>query len=216
MTQVDFTAGPDEPVDEFPFGWFTTEDGSVTAGQPDQGHTIYPVNDHPVDKATYTFLLDVPEGVTAVASGEQKWSRTRGGRTRSLHVMDEPMASELPQVAVGDLRVIDRGRAEGVDLRDVAAESCADTAEPLMAKTPFHMEWMTDRAGDYPFDNYGVLAADQFFLYALETQTLSLHPCLLFDPEILPPEVAEVVMVHELAHQWYGDSVAPEAGATCG
>ena len=59
VTQVDFTAGPDEPVDEFPFGWFTTADGSVTAGQPDQGHTIYPVNDHPVDKATYTFLLDV-------------------------------------------------------------------------------------------------------------------------------------------------------------
>jgi aminopeptidase N len=42
----------------------------VTAGQPDLGHTIYPVNDHPADKATYTIELDVPEGVTAVASGE--------------------------------------------------------------------------------------------------------------------------------------------------
>jgi aminopeptidase N len=211
VVKVDFTAGPDVPVDEFPFGWFTTEDGSVTAGQPDQGHTIYPVNDHPADKATYTFRLDVPAGVTAVASGEQLWERTRGGRSVSYHKMDEPMASELTQIAVGDLRVIDRGRNRHVELRDVAAESCADQAEPLMAETPTHMDWMVERAGRYPFDTYGVLAADQFFLYALETQTLSLHPCLLFDPELIPPETAETIMVHELAHQWYGDSVSPES-----
>jgi hypothetical protein len=81
--------------------------------------------------------------VTAVASGEQEWSRTRGGRTVSFH---------------------ERGRHRHVELRDVAAESCADQAEPLMA------------------------------------ETLSLHPCLLFDPELIPPEAAQTIMVHELAH----------------
>jgi aminopeptidase N len=211
VTRVDFTAGPDVPVNTLPFGWFTTNDGSVTAGQPDLGHTIYPVNDHPADKATYTFRLDVPEGVTAVASGELRWERTRGGRSVSLHVMDEPLASQVTQIAVGDLRVIERGRVRGVDLRDVAAEACADTSEALLSKTPAHMVWMTDRAGRYPFDNYGVLVADQLFGYALETQTLSLHPCFLFNPAQFPDvETAEAVMVHELAHQWYGDSVAPE------
>lgn len=146
-----------------------------------------------------------------MASGEQRWSRTHGGRTVSFHVMDAPMASELTQVAVGGLRVIDRGRARGVDLRDAAAEACADQAEPLLAETPGQMDWMCDRAGRYPFDNYGVLVADQFFLYALETQTLSLRPCLLFDPQVIPPELAQTIMVHELAHQWYGNSVAPES-----
>ncbi len=211
LVNVDFTAGPDVPVDTLPFGWFTTEDGSVTAGQADLGHTIYPVNDHPADKATYTIKLDVPEGVTAVANGVLRWQHTRGGRSVSLYVMDEPMASELTQLAVGDLRVIERGRTRGVDIRDVAAESCADTSEGLLSKTPSHMVWMTDRAGRYPFDNYGVLAADQLFGYALETQTLSLHPCFLFDPAQFPDvETAETIMVHELAHQWFGDSVAPE------
>jgi aminopeptidase N len=121
------------------------------------------VNDHPADKATYTIKVDVPEGVTAVASGELRWQRTSGGRSVSLYVMDEPMASELTQVAVGDLRVIERGTVRGVDIRDVAAEACTDTSEGLLAKTPAHMVWMTDRAGRYPFDNYGVLAADQLF-----------------------------------------------------
>ena len=64
----------------------------------------------------------------------------------------------------------------------------------------------------YPFDNYGVPAADQVFGYALETQTLSLHPRFLFNPAQFPDvETAETIMVHELAHQWYGDSVAPES-----
>jgi aminopeptidase N len=121
------------------------------------------VNDHPADKATYTIKVDVPEGVTAVASGELRLQRTSGGRSVSLYVMDEPMASELTQVAVGDLRVIERGTVRGVDIRDVAAEACTDTSEGLLAKTPAHMVWMTDRAGRYPFDNYGVLAADQLF-----------------------------------------------------
>ena len=209
--KVDFTAGPDVPVDTLPFGWFTTVDGSVTAGQPDLGHTIYPVNDHPADKATYPITVDVPAGVTGGASGVLRSHRPAPGRSVSVYEMDEPMASELTQVAVGDLRVIERGRTRGVDIRDVAAEACADTSEGLLSKTPAHMQWMTDRAGRYPFDNYGVLAANQVFGYALETQTLSLHPCFLFNPAQFPDvQTAETIMVHELAHQWYGDSVAPE------
>ena len=75
--------------------------------------------------------------------------------------------------------------------------------------TSRQMDWMVDRVGPYPFDLYGVLVADQIFVYALETQTLSLHPALLFDPEIVTPENADQILLHELAHQWYGDSVAP-------
>jgi aminopeptidase N len=173
VTKIAFVTAPDVPVDDFPTGWFTTNDGSVTAGQPDRSHEIYPVNDHPRDKATYTIKLDVPDSVTAVANGVLRWTRTHGGRTVSLYLMDEPMASQLVQLAVGDLTLVDRGQARGVDLRDAVANACAEQAEPLLAKTPAQMDWMVDRAGRYPFDNYGVLVADQLFGYALETQTLS-------------------------------------------
>ena len=212
VATVDFTSGPYVPTEEqegVPFGWFTTLDGSVTAGQPDQSQTIYPVNDHPSDKASYSFRIDVPAGVTAVANGVQLWSRTRGGRTVSYHVMRQPMASELIQLAVGDLTVVDRGRTRGVHVRDVAPTSLAATFEPQLAATPDHMDWMVDRVGRYPFDTYGVLAADQEFFYALETQTLSLHPGFIFE-SAYPAWAREPIMVHELAHQWFGDSVAPE------
>ena len=59
--------------------------------------------------------------------------------------------------------------------------------EPALAATPAHLRWMTDRVGRYPFESYGVLAADRAFPYALETQTLSLFPAFFLrpgDPEV--------------------------------
>jgi aminopeptidase N len=208
---VRFVSGPFTPApdDDLPFGWFTTVDGSVTAGQPDQSHTIYPVNDHPADKASYTIRFDVPEGVDAVANGELRWTSTHDGRTRSSYEMKQPMASELIQLAAGQLDVIQRGFVDGVRVRDVAPSALAPQLEGALSRTPDHLRWMTDQVGRYPFDSYGVLAADQNFGYALETQTLSLHPAFFFAPEV-PLSANEPVMVHELAHQWFGDSVAPE------
>jgi aminopeptidase N len=210
VTQVTFTSGPKPPAigDPFPFGWFTTKDGSVTAGQPNFAHVIFPVNDHPADKASYTFRIDVPQGTTAVANGVELSSSTRRGRTVSVYEQRQPMASELVQVAVGALSVIDRGRVDGTEVRDVAPTAMLTALEPALARTPDHLRWMEGKVGRYPFDTYGVLAADQQFFYALETQTLSLHPAFFLQAPV-PPAAYEPIMVHELAHQWFGDSVAP-------
>ena len=54
-----------------------------------------------------------------------------------------------------------------------------------------------------------MLAADELFGYALETQTLSLHPGFLVDETQVAPIDAEPILVHELAHQWFGDDIAP-------
>src|SRR5215208_3422771 len=154
------------PGDPFPFGWFATVDGSVTAFQPNVAHLSYPVNDHPADKATYTFHLDVPAGITAVANGVATGTTAAGGRTVFSYEERSPMASELVEVTVGDLAVIDRGTAAGVALRDVASNTNRQRIEPALARTPAHMRWLVDRVGPYPFENYGVLAADQVFFYA--------------------------------------------------
>jgi aminopeptidase N len=207
--QVTYTAHAFTPQnDPLPFGFFTVSGGSVTAGQPNFSNTFYPVNDHPADKASYDISFDVPAGTTAVGNGDLVSRRTSQGRTYSTYFMREPLASELIQLAVGDFDVTDRGRVDDVHVRDVSSSSATAAVEPALARTPDHLRWMIDEVGTYPFDDYGVLAADQAFFYALETQTLSLHPAFLFLPP-RPPSNYEPIMVHELAHQWFGDSVAP-------
>ena len=57
----DFVAVPTEPSDDpTSTGFFITPDGTATAPQPDLAHRIFPSNDHPSDKASYTFSFDVP------------------------------------------------------------------------------------------------------------------------------------------------------------
>src|SRR4051794_37601857 len=211
LVSVDFlshTRVPTAADQGLPFGWFTTNDGSVMAGQPNFAHVIYPVNDHPADKASYSFRIDVPAGTEAVANGVSTGRWTSRGRTLWTYIMREPMASELVQVVVGDLAIVDRGRQHGVQVRDVASAAIAAAVEPALARTTDHLAWMEDQVGRSPFDTYGVLAADQQFFYALETQTLSLHPGFFLSPPT-PAAAYEPVMVHELAHQWFGDDLAP-------
>lgn len=71
--------------------------------------------------------------------------------------------------------------------------------------TAGHIAWLEKYLGPFPFDHYGVLVADTDLGVALETQTISLIP----RGDLLGTQVdAESNLVHELTHQWLGDSVA--------
>jgi aminopeptidase N len=200
-----FTAVPTEPTEEFDStALFPTEDGSATAGQPFSEHLVYPSNDHPRDKATFTFRLDVPAGTTAVANGVPLGHFTKNGRTTWLYAQRQPMATELTQLAMGDLRITSPGGHPGVLLRDATPTAITDQLRPFLALEPSQIDWMEDRVGRYPFDAYGSLVVRSDLGFSLETQTLTIHPADLFDTDFWDP-----TMLHELSHSWFGDSVSP-------
>ena len=55
-----------DPVDP---GWVADGDEVYTAFEPHGAATLFPVNDHPSDKATYGFRVTVPGGLEVVANG---------------------------------------------------------------------------------------------------------------------------------------------------
>src|SRR5215211_6355895 len=52
------------------YGFVSFPDGAFVANEPEGASTWYPVNDVLTDKATYDFVISVPQGLTAVANGE--------------------------------------------------------------------------------------------------------------------------------------------------
>ncbi|MFG2516242.1 M1 family metallopeptidase [Streptomyces sp. NPDC048584] len=190
-------------------GWVRTADGLAMANQADAAHLVFPCNDHPSDKAIFTFRITAPDSRTVVAGGIPAGvERTRGTATWTYRT-GHPMATELAQVSIGRSTVLRRTGPHGLPLRDVVPTAHRAGLEQWPAKTPAQISWMEERAGRYPFETYGLLLADASTGFALETQTLSLFERDLFTDPALPAWYVESIMVHELAHQWFGNSVSP-------
>lgn len=190
-------------------GWVRTTDGLVMANQADAAHMVFPCNDHPSDKAMFTFRVTAPNAYTVVANGLPGGIRRAGGETTWTYRTQHPMATELAQVSIGRSAVPRREGPHGLPLRDVVPSADREALEPWLAKTPDQIAWMESKVGRYPFENYGVIMANATTGFELETQTLSLFEKKLFTEPAYPAWYVESVMVHELSHQWFGDSVSP-------
>jgi aminopeptidase N len=185
------------------YGWVTTRDGAMVANEPDGAATWFPANDHPTDKATFTFDVTVPKGLVAVANGLLDGRRTRDGLTTwSWDAGDDLMAPYLATASIGNYR-LERSRAEGVPIIDAVDEDLTSANAKITADTLTltgeMIEFFEDVFGDYPFVAYGSIVDDDTVDYALETQTRSLFS-LVAD---------EVTAAHELAHSWVGNAVSP-------
>ncbi|MEU1130670.1 M1 family metallopeptidase [Streptomyces sp. NPDC005900] len=208
--KVTYTADPsqtrhrDDAIEDY--GWIPTPDGTVVYPQPNGARLIFPADDHPSRRAPVTFRITTPSDRTAVANGRLV-SRTKvpGDRVRWTYDSEQPLSTQLVQLAVGRFRLVDGEGPGGLPLRDVVPESLVEPTAEYRGLTPDHLKWLEERLGPYPFHRYGILVGDTDLGVALETQTLSLVP----KADLLGTKVdAERNMVHELTHQWFGDSVA--------
>jgi aminopeptidase N len=189
-----------------PVGWQADdEDGWFTMSEPDGTATWAPVNDHPSDKATWTIRLDVPAGVTAIANGRLqggKPKRTEDGRDRWTWVEDQPMASYLALVAIGDY---DLASSDHGPVRVVRAFPPSVGDEDRAAYDPIEeiLDFFSSQFGTYPNDDAGAIVVPTDLGLALETQT---RPLFGTDATF---DGYSPALAHELAHQWFGDAVSP-------
>ncbi|MFG2652382.1 M1 family metallopeptidase [Streptomyces sp. NPDC048436] len=192
-------------------GWLPTGDGLAMANQADAGHRVFPCNDHPADKAMFTFHVTAPNGLTAVANGVRVATARTGSTTTWSYQTLHPMATELAQVSIGRSSVVRRSGPNGLPVRDVVPTKDRKKLERWLKRTPGQIGWMEGKVGRYPFETYGVLIAQARTGFELETQTLSLFERELFTRPEFPEWYVDSIMVHELAHQWFGDSVSPNS-----
>jgi aminopeptidase N len=182
-------------------GFFHTDDGALAIGQPDVAATWYPVNDHPSDPATYTVVVTVPEGLAAISNGvlDEQTGSTFTWRSA------EPMPSYLVGLAIGpfDIRAYEAGGLRFWDAVDPDVPQLP-TVNAALARQPEMIDFLSGVFGPYPFTAAGGIVDDlPEMQFALENQTRPIYsPGSPTDARF-----DEVLVVHELAHQWFGDSL---------
>jgi aminopeptidase N len=200
-------------------GFIHTDDGALIAGEPEVAANWYPVNDHPLDKASYTFEVTVPAGLQVIANGRLVGHRTKAGNTTWTWEVREPMASYLATASVGHyalhsyqaggLRFYDAVDpdlySESVDPQAPGSPTFGDVVDESFSHQRRILTFLLGRFGRYPFSTAGGSVDDYDGLFfALENQTRTVYSKYFFSD----PLSGDFVIVHENAHQWYGDSVS--------
>ncbi len=197
----------DEPgvTNPIPSGWHTRDDYAYVAGEPLSASTFHPVNDHPSDKASFTYRITAPSDQTVAASGTLESKDEDGDKTTWVFEQRHPQASYLTTILIGGFTVIDDGvTASGVPIRNVIDDDLVENGAPAFSKQKEMIEFFETIFGPYPFDNYGAALIEDGFGGALETQTLS-----IFGADVISfGGFAELIVAHEAAHQWFGNNVS--------
>jgi aminopeptidase N len=182
-------------------GWTAYAGGIYVASEPTGAMSWFPVNNHPTDKATYTFRITVPKPYVVAANGMLKDQIDNGDTTTFVWEARDRMASYLATVHIGKFDVQTEIGPNGLPIRNYFPAGTPQAVKDSFAPTADMIAFLNERFAPYPFEAYGVAVVDQELGYALETQTLS-----TFSNE--PAD--EQTVFHELMHQWFGNSVSPK------
>ncbi len=186
-------------------GWNRYPGGSYVANEPEGAATWYPVNDHPRDKATYTFRITVPKPYVAAANGVLRNTIDHGATQTYVWETLHPVASYLTTVDIGTFVMRSETGPHRLPIRNFYPPDLAPVATKVFAHTGAMIAYFSKLFGPYPFETYGVVVPNVDWGNALETQTLS-----TFGRDLVRQAATkgdETTVAHELVHQWFGDSV---------
>jgi aminopeptidase N len=194
--------GEDGPVAEFSEGWFHYGHGVYVAGEPTGASTWYPVNEHPLDKATYSYAITVDADLEVAANGYLQRIEQNGDKSTHYWIMEDPIAPYLTTIGIAQFEVQEYTGPTGLPIRNYFGEGVSQSVRDDFALQGEMVAFFETVFGPYPFDAYGVVVHDLDLYFALETATMSVFGDAFTD---------EYVVSHELAHMWFGDHVGLEA-----
>lgn len=208
-TEITYNGTPGDGVndyyDVFARGWTRFSGGVYVASEPDGASFWYPVNDHPLDKATYTIKMTVPDEYTVAANGQLQEVVDNPDPT-STYIWEtrDEIASYLVTIGIGKFSVTKSATNDGIPIRNYFPSDQAAELNATFGDFPKMITYYESIFGAYPFEAAGALVVDTKLSFALENQTL-----ILFGKDIAVGRTnAQTVIAHELAHQWFGDSVS--------
>ncbi len=207
VTTVSYHGVPEaynSPAVSIPMGWNRYAEGTYVVSEPDGAASWYPVNDHPLDKATYTFEVTVPDPYVVAANGILQEVVDEGPSDTYVWKASDPTASYLVTVNISDYVVQEEEGPGGLPIRNYFPPELADEGAYDFGRTAEMVAFYNELFGPYPFEAYGVAIVGPSS-WALETQTISVFGRNL----VRGDRSTESVVAHELAHAWFGNSISP-------
>ncbi|WP_414570335.1 M1 family aminopeptidase [Nostoc sp. CCY 9925] len=180
-----------------------------TQGEDEDSRFWFPCFDYPGQLSTSEIRVRVPNPLVAISNGELI-STTEDGDYKIYHWSQQQVhPNYLMTLAVGDFAEI-RDEWKGKPVTYYVEKGREEDAKRSMGKTPRMIEFLSQKYGyPYAFPKYAQVCVDDFIFGGMEntSTTLLTDKCLLDERAALDNRNTEGLVVHELAHQWFGDLV---------
>ena len=184
-------------------GFEELTDGVLVAGQPNGAASWFPCNDHPSAKAAFRIQVSTDRQYRVIANGKLVSRRQRASQTVWSYEQSEPTSTYLITLQIGDYQGV-RLSSTPVPIRAALPARLRGDFDHDFARQPDMMKLFVELFGPYPLANgYTVVVTDDPLEIPLEAQGISIFGANHCDGT----RASERLIAHELAHQWFGNSV---------
>jgi aminopeptidase N len=184
-------------------GFEELSDGVLVAGQPNGAASWFPCDDHPSAKASYRIRVSTESPYTVIANGVQVWRQARVAQTIWTYEQPEPMSTYLATLQIGRYEMVQQTDAP-MPIRAALPARLRRNFDCDFGRQPQMAQLFIEVFGPCPLSSgYTVVVTDDDLEIPVEAQGLSVFGANYCDGTLSH----ERLVAHELAHQWFGDSV---------
>ena len=180
-----------------------------TQGEDEDSRFWFPCFDYPGQLATSEIRVRVPNKYMAISNGELVETETADNDKIYHWLQKQVHPTYLMTLAVGDfIEIADEWN--GIPITYYVEKGREEDGKRSMGKTPRMVEFLSQKYGyTYPYPKYAQVCVDDFIFGGMEntSTTLLTDRCLLDERAAIDNMRTESLVLHELAHQWFGDLV---------